>query len=428
MPSNPKPPPPPCLFQNKMHDAADNDRAGRAYIKSLMEDAGLDVSEDPMGSIFGTWKDGVTDPLAAAVGTGSHCDAIPLAGAYDGTLGVVGGIAALKALRSSGFRPNRPLQVIMFTSEEPTRFGLSCLGSRAMAGALNVETLSKLRDVNGTGFMAAAHEAGSAAGFETEAAVLEASRLTTKELSAFVELHIEQGPELEAEELQLGVVTAIAAPAALRVTFQGDGGHAGALLMPRRNDASLAAAELALRIEASAKGTGALDTVATAGRWEVSPNAVNSVPRIAALEIDVRDVNGTRRDAVLDDIKKDAEAIAASRKCRVEVEQLSLDPPATSASNVVDAVESAAKQLGASFKHMPSRAYHDSLFMAQIAPTGMIFIPCAGGYSHRPDEHASPEDIELGVRALAGAMAKLAGGSLARSGDGCTNEAARDEL
>jgi ureidoglycolate amidohydrolase len=370
-----------------------------------MAAAGLAVHQDSMGSIFGTLAGG--DPSAPAVGTGSHCDAIPLAGAYDGTLGVVGGIAALAALRAAGFRPAAPLQVVFFTSEEPTRFGLSCLGSRAMAGALAPAALAALRDANGTTFLGAARAAGCAA--PDEAAALAAARLTGAQLGAFVELHIEQGPELEAEGLQIGVVTAIAAPAALRVAFSGDGGHAGAHLMRRRNDAALAAAELALHVEAAALGTGAQDTVATAGRWEVAPNAVNSVPREASLEIDVRDVDAARRDAVLASIEARAAEIAAARRVRLRVDHLSRDPPATAGARVVAAVEGAAAALGYSSKRMVSRAYHDSLFMAQIAPTGMVFIPCAGGRSHRPDEFASAEDVERGVRVLAGAMAALAG-------------------
>lgn len=234
---------------------AETDVQGRLFIKSLMEDAGLEVSEDSMGSIFGSWRKGVEDPKAPAVLTGSHCDAIPLAGAYDGTVGVVAAIAALKALKTAGFKPSRPLQVVMFTSEEPTRFGLSCIGSRAMAGAINVNKLKSLRDVNETSFLDAAHFAGSSKEYTNELDILKSARLTEKEIKAFVELHIEQGPELEQENLQIGIVSAIAAPATMKVNFQGEGGHAGSLLMRRRNDAVLAAAELSLFIEQQALQT-----------------------------------------------------------------------------------------------------------------------------------------------------------------------------
>lgn len=377
----------------------------RAYVKELMAEAGLAVHEDTMGSIFGVLAG--SEPGLAAVGTGSHCDAIPLAGAYDGTVGVLGGIAALKALRAGGFVPRRPIEVIMFTSEEPTRFGLSCSSSRAMGGVLDPAYLEQLRDANGTGYLAAARSAGY--GAETTAAMVAGARLTGEDMAAFLELHIEQGPELEAKGLEIGVVSAIAAPAALEVTFEGDGGHAGAQLMPLRNDASLGAAELALFLEKTVLDTNAIDAVGTAGAWRVGPNAVNSVPREATLGIDVRDVDGARRDAVVGAVLREAEAIAARRRLRVRSRILNQDPPASSGEAVLAAAQGAADALGYSSQTMVSRAYHDSLFMAQVCPVGMLFIPCRNGWSHRPDEFAAADDIERGVKTLAVALATLAG-------------------
>lgn len=384
-----------------------NDMKARAYIKQLMTEAGLQIREDTMGSIYGSLLGPGTDASAPAVGTGSHTDAIPLAGAYDGTLGVIGGIAALKALKDAGFNPAKPIEVVMFNSEEPTRFGLSCSGSRAMAGLLDPEFLDSKLDSNGTTFLEAAKAAGY--GAPTTAEMVAGARRTPKDLAAFLELHIEQGPLLEAEELQIGVVTAIAAPSALRVRFSGDGGHAGAQLMPLRNDASLAASELALAVEEAVLATKAVDTVGTVGFWDINPKAVNSVPREALLEIDIRDIDGPRRDGVVAAVKEAAEKIADRRKVRLSFETINQDPPATCGPEVVSAVEGAVKLLGYSSKRMVSRAYHDSLFMAQIAPTGMVFVPCRNGWSHRPDEFASPEDMERGVRVLALALAELAG-------------------
>ncbi|KAI7836995.1 hypothetical protein COHA_009177 [Chlorella ohadii] len=390
----------------------DNDMKARAYVKQLMREAGLQIREDTMGNVYGRLPG--SDPTAAAVATGSHTDAIPGAGAYDGTVGVIGGIAALRALREAGFTPAKPLEVVMFTSEEPTRFGLSCSGSRTMAGLLDPAYLDTLRDVNGSTYLQAATAAGY--GAASSAQMVAGARRTPADLAAFLELHIEQGPELEKEGLQIGVVTAIAAPAALRVKFSGDGGHAGAQLMPLRNDASLAAAELAIFVEQAALGTGVIDTVATVGSWQVQPNAVNSVPRETALEIDVRDIDGPRRDGVLAAIKAKAAAIAERRKVRLQIETINQDPPAACGTEVVAAVEGAVRELGLSSKRMVSRAYHDALFMAQIAPTGMVFIPCRNGWSHRPDEFASPSDIARGIEVLALALAQLAGGSEGGSG------------
>ncbi|KAF8068205.1 hypothetical protein HT031_001891 [Scenedesmus sp. PABB004] len=413
----------------------------RAFVKDLMASAGLAVREDAVGNIFGRWEG--SDPSLGSVLTGSHCDAIPLAGMYDGTLGVIGAVEALAALRRAvrrstrgtaaagraarprargpcsrpaaadcrrpqGFKPKRSLEVMMFTSEEPTRFKLSCIGSRAMAGALSAETLDAKRDENGTTFLQAANAAGY--GGSSHQAVLDAARTAPGVVDYFVELHIEQGPTLEAEGVDIGVVTAIAAPAALEVTFSGDGGHAGAQLMPLRNDAGLAGAELALAVEAHTLATGAEDTVGTTGKFEVSPNAVNSVPREARLAIDVRDVDGARRDGVVSAILASASTIAAARRVRVASALINQDPPAACDGDVQDAIAASAAELGLSAKRMVSRAYHDSLFMARIAPTGMIFIPCAHGYSHRPDEFASEADIRAGVGVLGLTMARLSGG------------------
>ena len=386
----------------------EKDVAGREYVKSLMSDAGLVIREDAMGNIFGRWVG--SEPDLPAVGSGSHADAIPQSGLYDGCLGVIGPIEAIAALKRAGFKPKRSIEALMFTSEEPTRFGISCVGSRAMASKLDPEYLASLPDVlteNGT-FWDAAKGAGYAIGTNGHEEMVRQCALSKDEYyDAFLELHIEQGPELEAEELSLGLVTAIAAPAAIRCSFTGDGGHAGAQLMPRRNDALTAASELALAVEAIARGTGAVDSVATVGVMKVGPGAINSVPRTAEMEIDVRDIDGARRDAMVADILKKGEAIAKARDVRWSAEMINADPPATCDPRVVNAAEDAAKRLGLKHKKMVSRAYHDSLFVAEIAPTAMLFIPCFKGYSHRPDEYASPEDIKNGVEALAYALAQL---------------------
>lgn len=280
-----------------------------------------------------------------------------------------------------------------------------------MAGVLFPPALAHLKDANGTSFLNAAHAAGSSAQHTTEKTALQAARLTRDAVTAFVELHIEQGPELEQESLDIGIVTAIAAPATLRLEFRGTGGHAGALLMPRRNDAFLAAAELALQVEHAALSTGSEDTVATTGSVRVAPNAVNSVPRVAVLEIDIRDTDAARRDLVLERIQRAATEIAKKRKVKLVAEVLNSDPPATSDAAVIGAISGAIEELKLSSKKMVSRAYHDALFMAQVAPMGMIFVPCEGGKSHRPDEFVSPRDVENGVRVLAGTLARLAGSS-----------------
>lgn len=375
------------------------DLEARAFFQSLCENAGLTVRQDALGNIFARWAG--TEPELSPVVTGSHTDAIPHSGRYDGCVGVLGGLEALRALKKSGFVPRRSLELLMFTSEEPTRFGLGCIGSRAMSGALLPEQLRALKDGDGIGFEQA-RESGGCSG------ELESVRLKPSCFHAFVELHIEQGPLLEEEELPIGVVSAIAAPATLRLSIEGEGGHAGARLMPGRRDALLAGAELALAVERAALSTGALDTVGTTGFFQIHPGAVNSIPSQAKIEIDVRDINEARRDEVVSQIRAGWDEIAARRNVSGALETLNADPPATCATPIVDASQNAANALGLGFKNMVSRAYHDALFMARLCPTGMIFIPSKDGISHRPDEYSSPEEIKRGVEVLALTLRELA--------------------
>ena len=237
---------------------------------------------------------------------------------------------------------------------------------------------------------------------------LEEIKLPDGYYKAFVELHIEQGPVLERKKIPLGIVTEIAAPASLRISIEGAGGHAGGVLMPDRRDALCAAAELVLSIENAARTSGALDTVATVGICEVFPGAVNSIPSRVHLRADIRDTNLERRDAVMRAIEAARQTIAMKRQVSIHEEVLNADAPAQCAPAIVEVLSQSCIKHQLDFIPMVSRAYHDSLFMSRIAPVAMLFIPCRNGYSHRPDEYASPEDIGRGVVVLAETLATLA--------------------
>jgi ureidoglycolate amidohydrolase len=375
------------------------DVRGRDFVKQLCREAGLGIREDAVGNTFARWIG--DDPTLAPVATGSHIDAIPNAGRFDGTVGVLGGLEAIRALAKAGHRPRRSIELVIFTSEEPTRFGIGCLGSRLLSGLLGPVAADQYVDRDGVTL----DQARCAAGFNGS---LSSVLLTPGYYSAFVEMHIEQGPILEQHNVPVGVVTAIAAPASLKITLEGEGGHAGAVLMPDRHDAFLAAAEIALAVEQSALSGGSHDTVGTVGVCDVFPGAVNSIPSRARIEIDVRDTDEARRDAVLRKIERACEEIAGSRGVKAHVQLVNADPPAKCAPRVVDALIEACRIHGLPFERMISRAYHDSLFMSRIAPAAMLFIPCRGGVSHRPDEYTSPESIEQGTLVLAEALARLA--------------------
>ena len=392
------------------------DLEARAWIKSLAEQTGFSVREDAVGNTFLRWEG--SEPELAAVGTGSHTDAIPHAGMYDGTVGVLGGLEALRALKESGFQPKRSLEVLLFTSEEPTRFGIGCFGSRLLGGVLDPADADALKDrlpetEPGAREGLTLREVRRSAGFAGDLAQV---RLEKGYYNAWVELHIEQGPLLERDGIDLGIVTNIAAPASYRFTVHGFGGHAGALLMPDRHDALCAAAEIILSVErhaleanarAKAAGHSGVDTVATIGTVGVHPGAVNSVPSRVQLMLDIRDTEVNRRNGVMEALRADIREIESRRSVKVEEEKINADEPTHSDAKIIATLEEVCRTEGFTYRRMVSRAYHDTSFMARVVPVAMVFIPCRNGVSHRPDEYASPESITRGVRVLALALAKL---------------------
>src|SRR5258708_16730065 len=250
------------------------DLEARALVISRCEEARLAVRQDAIGNIFARWNG--ADPSAPAVGTGSHIDAIPNAGKYDGVVGVLGGLEAIRALQRSGFRPTNSIELLVFATEEPTRFGIGCLGSRLLSGTLSAEAAAKLKDRDGQSLDEVRRKAGLNGN-------LQDVKLPTGYYKGFVELHIEQGPLLERAQTSLGIVVRIAAPASLRISIEGAGRHAGGVLMLDRKDALCAAAELILAIESSARSSGAPHTVATTSVCAVFPAPANRIPTPAPL-------------------------------------------------------------------------------------------------------------------------------------------------
>jgi len=375
------------------------ERKARAWVKDRLRDAGLEIRDDAIGNTFARWVG--TGREAPVVGTGSHIDAIPNAGKYDGVVGVLGGLEAIRALDRSGFRPRHSIELLIFSSEEPTRFGIGCLGSRLLSGTLSADAAKRLADNDGR----TADQVRRSAGLGGE---LEDVKLPNSYYKAFVELHIEQGPILEREGKPLGIVERIAAPASLRITIEGSGGHAGGVLMSERRDALCAAAELILGLETAATSSGAIDTVATVGICDVFPGAVNSIPARVRLGVDIRDTDLGRRDKVIQVLDQTCQSTSARRQVTIEKELVNADAPAESAPGIVAALTEACRKYNFPFLRMTSRAYHDSLFMSRIAPVAMLFIPSKNGYSHRPDEYSSPEDIARGALVLAATLAALA--------------------
>lgn len=375
------------------------DIAARQYLQRLADAAGLASRADALGNWFVRLEG--SDPVLPAVGTGSHIDAIPNAGRYDGVVGVLGGLEVLRSIKEAGLRPRRSLELILFTSEEPTRFGIGCLGSRSLVGLIAPRELQGLRDEEGVSLEQARVDAGFTKALETV-------ELTPDAYASFVELHIEQGPFLEAADAMIGIVTGIVACTAIQVVIQGEGGHAGTVFMQERHDALVASAELIVLVEQSTRDHGSGAAVATVGKCSVHPGASNSIPNTVELTIDVRDRQSKVRDEIVNAIRRGLDSLAEARQVGYTWNVLYADPACQSDARILQAIGQSADDLGYSHLELLSRACHDTVFMAQRFPTAMIFIPSEQGYSHRPEEYSSPAQIMAGANTLASTLVQLA--------------------
>lgn len=369
----------------------------RAYdvVGGWMRELGLEVEVDPAGNLLGRWEAG----SGAAVLVGSHLDTVPRGGRLDGVLGVVAAVHAVRTLKEEGFEPTRPVWIAAFMDEEGTRFGSALFGSSAFAGD-DLTGLGDRADAGGTTL----REAMAAAGHDFERAA-DASRVG--ELAAYLELHVEQGPVLEAEGLELGVVTSIVGLRGYRVRLTGQANHAGTTPMRLRRDAFAGAARIALELRDAARARDAV--TANVGKVTVEPGGANVVPGIADFTIDVR---ATTAGGLLELdrlVEETVARVAAEEGLEAELQQtFALDPLVLDA-ELVDVVERAAAAEGASTIRMPSGAGHDAMLVGRHVPAAMLFIPSRGGISHSPEEFSSPEHVELGMRVLAGALRQLLG-------------------
>jgi hydantoinase/carbamoylase family amidase len=377
---------------------ADYDRAVE-FVSELMRDAGLATRVDAAGNLFGRWEGSA--PGDPRVLTGSHFDTTLNAGRFDGVVGVLGAIEAVRQLRAAGVQPRRSIEVVGFAGEEP-RFGAGCIGSRAMVGTITRAQLDEMRDRDGVSVAQAMSERG------LDPDRLEDALLDADNVHVFVELHIEQGGVLETSGAEIGVVERIAAPHDLRVTLTGSAMHAGATPMRLRRDALAGAGEIVLELERLALASPSGSTVGTVGVLRVSPCAVNVIPGEVEMDIDVRDSDLEAREEVVAALRAKLEETARRRGLELTVSTLTRDDPAACSPAVIDAVRDAAEELGVKHVAMISGAYHDAMVLGAKVPMGMIFVPSAGGLSHHPDEYTSPAEIDRGVQVLAGTLTRLA--------------------
>ncbi len=370
------------------------------YVKKSMTALGLEVSADAVGNIFGRWRG--EDATLPEVWTGSHIDSVPHGGSYDGAAGVAAGLAAVRLLMDSGYRPRRTISVNVYAGEEMSRFGKCCIGSRALAGALTAKDMRESVDAHGVTMYDAARAAGLHPERFAEALPLQRS------VSAHVELHIEQNDLLEQRGVPVGVVTGICAPTNLRCHVTGEQAHAGGRSMARRRDAFMAAAEMALALESLTRASKSAYITATVGDVRLSPGAANVVPGAADFSVDIRSVSASDKSALVASWRDKAQEIAKRRGVGLTIETLNDDEPYVTDAHINEILCEAATGLHIPFAEVVSGPYHDSLILSRLMPAGMIFIPCAGGVSHSREENINIEDLAKGAEVLAAALKKLA--------------------
>lgn len=373
----------------------DEDRDGRDLVVSWMEDLGLDIVIDGIGNVVATQPG--FDPDRAPVMCGSHIDTVRTGGRYDGNFGVLAGLEVIEAVQTADIGLDRPLAVAFFTDEEGSRFAPDMLGSLAYVGGIGIEDALDIVGIDGPTLGSELERIGYAG----------AGPLPGRIPATFVEVHIEQGPVLEADDITIGAVTGVQGISWQQIDIRGQSNHAGTTPMSMRHDAGYAAFAIGAFVRDLALEFGN-PQVATVGKIDLHPNLVNVVARSASLTVDLRNTDEARlRDAearlaaFLDQLAA-AEGVTISTRALARFEPVEFDP------KVIALVESAAVERGYSVRRLPSGAGHDAQMLARVCPTGMIFVPSVGGISHNPAEFTTQADLAAGASVLLDVMCRLA--------------------
>ena len=369
---------------------------GRAWLEQAMRDAGAVTQIDVAGNLTGTIPG--RRPELGTIMLGSHSDTVPDGGRFDGIAGVIAALEVARALRDQGVVLDHTLEIADFLAEEVSIFGVSCVGSRGISGTRPAEWLARESD-GVTLEQAIGAVGGDALGLGQR-----------DDIKAFLELHIEQGPVLQDEQLDVGVVTAIAGITRIEIIVAGRADHAGTTPMGSRKDALSTAAWIALGVEELGKAlaSGEAHFAATVGEFEMTPNAANVVPARVRMLIDARAELRADMERFIDELDKGVVAIAEKTGVTVSVPRLVSDnAPTPCDPDLLDILDTACETAGARHRRMASGAGHDTAWMARITKAAMIFVPCVDGRSHAPDEFATTDDIALGAAVLLEAVRAL---------------------
>lgn len=370
-------------------------RGAMAELEEWFATGGLEVRVDAVGTRFGR----LAGEDERVVLTGSHVDSVSLGGAYDGIAGVVMAGCAVRWLAAAAGRPARTLEVLANCEEESSRFVTNFWGSRAIVGAIEPDEVDRLVDEEGTTIGDAMRACGLDPGRIGEA--------RRRDLSAFVEPHIEQGPVLAQTGDVIGVVESIVGVRGLRVRLSGTSGHAGTIPMSHRRDPLAGAAEVVLGTEQRARQLGA-PAVATVGRMQVLPGGFNQVPGSAEFTIDFRHPGQDVLDELETGLRSLVERVAAERGLQASIERHLMQSGTWFDEGIRDLLEQACRECEVRWRRMPSHAGHDAQLIARLCPTGMLFVPSQGGHSHRPDERTEIEHIGSAIQVLIPTLFRLA--------------------
>jgi len=371
----------------------DSDREGRDLVVTWMTDLGLTVTVDAVGNVVASTGDA---GAAGAVMAGSHIDTVGTGGRFDGNLGVLAGLEVIEATLAANVDLKRPLAVAFFSNEEGSRYPPDMMGSLAYVGGMSVESVLEVEGADGTIVGEELERIGYRGAAPCPGAVPH----------AFVELHIEQGPVLDNEAVQIGVVEGVQGISWTELKFIGQSNHAGTTPMSLRRDPMAVAAEVAVAARAIATDLGGTQ-VATVGSLTLHPNLVNVVPAHATMTVDLRNTDEALLRQAEQQLMDSVQQIADAEGINVESRSLARFEPVEFDERVVDAIEALAQQKGLSTRRMPSGAGHDAQMIARVCPTGMIFVPSLDGISHNPAEHTDDEDLVAGAQLLADAMLAL---------------------
>lgn len=367
---------------------SDDEQAGRDRVVQWMRELDLDVRIDRIGNIFGTLRAASDDGTQRPLMMGSHIDTVKNAGALDGCYGVLAGLAVVRAFRDARVTPRRSITVAAFTNEEGIRYQPDMMGSLVYAGGLAVETALNTNGIDGTRLGDELERIGYAGDMEPGAIVPH----------EYVELHIEQGPILEAENIRIGVVENLQGISWQRVVVQGNANHAGTTPTHLRHDAGWVAAAVATYLRELAVQSGT--TLATIGMLSIEPNVINVIPRKAVFTVDLRDPDEARLQEAERKLADFLAKVAQQEGVTITTERLVRFEPVVFDASLADEIEATAARLGFSHRRMTSGAGHDAQMIARIAPAAMIFVPSRGGISHNPREHTDDDQLVDGARVL----------------------------